>query len=118
MSKDPIKKLQLLDCLKRAGIQACQISSHLDTGQRKLKLRGLRSRRLSFAESSLFGSPLMYTIKMGILILIGTNGKVKIAKYKNSPRVIEPIYSLLEFIFSVQLLRERERVLAHKLFAL
>ena len=55
---------------------------------------------------------------MGVLILNGTNGKVKIAKYGKSPRAIEPIYSLLEFIFIVQLTRERERVLAHEVFAL
>ena len=52
----------------------------------------------------------MYIVKMGVLILIETNGKVKIVRYKNSLRAIEPIYSLLGFIFTVLPSRERERV--------
>ena len=60
----------------------------------------------------------MHTVKMGVLILNGIDGKVKIAKYKSSPRAIESIYSLLEFISTVHLSREQERVLAHRLFAL
>ena len=39
---------------------------------------------------------------MWVLIHTGTNGKVKIASYGSSVRAIEPIYSLLELIFSVQ----------------
>ena len=39
-------------------------------------------------------------------------------KYKNSPRAIEPIYSLLELICTIQHSRERERVLAYAQFAL
>ena len=112
-----MKNLQLLGYSKRAGRLAHKFSSQSNTGQRKPILRELPSRRLNLAESSSFGSPLMYTIKMGVLILIGTNGKVKIARYKNSPRVIEPIYSLLGFIFIVLLTRERERVSGVRQFA-
>ena len=61
---------------------------------------------------------MVHTIKMGVLILNGIDGKVKIARYKSSQRAIESIYSLLEFISTIQLSRERERVLAHTLFAL
>ena len=49
--------------------------------------------QLSFKESGSFGSPLMYTVKMGVLTLIKTDGKVSQARYKSSPRAIEPIYS-------------------------
>ena len=48
-------------------------------------------------------------------MLIVTDGKVKIARYRSSPKAIEPIYSLLELIFNVQLLREQERVVAFAL---
>ena len=61
---------------------------------------------------------MVHTIKMGVLMLIGIDGKVKISRYKSSPRAIESIYSLLEFIFIVQLSRERERGLAYAQFAL
>ena len=66
--------------------------------------------QLSFKESGSFGSPLMYTVKMGVLIPTRIDGKVKQARYESSPRAIEPIYSLLGFIFIVLLTREQERV--------
>ena len=47
-----------------------------------------------------------YTVKMGVLILIGTDGKVNLDRYGNLPRAIEPIYSDLDFIFIVQPTRE------------
>ena len=78
----------------------------------------LRSRRISFANSGPFGSPQVYTIKMGVLILIGTDGKVNLDRYGNIPRAIEPIYSDLDFIFIVQPTRERERVWRAQQFAL
>ena len=43
---------------------------------------------------------------MRVLICIEMDGKVKRAKYGSSSRAIEPIYSLLELIFIVQLSRE------------
>ena len=111
MFKVPIKKLQLLDCLKIAGLQAGQFSSQSNTGQQKPILRGLRNCRLRMEESSSIGSPLMYTVKMGVLILTRTDGKVNQARYESSPRAIEPIYSLSES-FSLFCLRESERELA------
>ena len=62
--------------------------------------------------------PLVHKIKMGVLMLIGIDGKVKIAKYQNSLRAIEPIYLLLELIFIVQHSRKHERVLAYSQFAI
>ena len=55
---------------------------------------------------------------MGVWIFNRIDYKVKITRYEKSSRAIEPIYSLLEFIFIVQLTRERERVLVHSMFAL
>ena len=46
-----------------------------------------------FQRSGSFGSPLMYTVRMGVLTLIKTNGKVNQARYKSSPRAREPIHS-------------------------
>ena len=35
----------------------------------------------------------MYTVKMGVLILTRTDGKVNPARYESFPKAIEPIYS-------------------------
>ena len=94
VSEAPIKMLQLLDCLKRHGLQAKIILSHSDTGQREPNLQGLQSRLLSPVESNSIRLPMVHTVKMGVLMRIGTIGKVKLAKYESSPRAIEPIYSL------------------------
>ena len=59
----------------------------------------------------------MYTVKMGVLILIRTDGKVNQARYESSPRAIEPIYSLSGFIFTILPMRERERVSGVQEFA-
>ena len=59
----------------------------------------------------------MYTVKMGVLILNGIDGKVKRIRYKSISRAIEPIYSVLDFISTVLLTRERERVCGILLFA-
>ena len=72
MSKALMKNLQHHGCSNRAGVQPYQFLSHLDNGQREPILVGLRSRRFNLAERSSIGSPLMYTVKMRVLILNGT----------------------------------------------
>ena len=113
-----MKKLKLHGCSKRIVLEAQIFSAQSDSGQRKPILCGLRSHRLSFVETRSFGSSLMYTFKMGVLIHVGTNGKAEISRYRNSSRVVEPIYSLLGFSFTVLLTRERERVSGVRQFAL